>query len=141
MQRRLGLLQWASKCYLAAVRLLDVIQRSTTYLEERGVPSPRLQVELLLSHFLKLPRLQLYLEFERVLGPEILDPLREAVRRRGRREPLQHIIGSTSFCGLEIEVSPDALVPRPETELLAERAWTWLQDHPGTPDRPPSVLD
>jgi release factor glutamine methyltransferase len=49
------------------------------------------------------------------------------VKRRGRREPLQHILGSVSFCGLEIRTGPQALVPRPETELLAERAWEFLQ--------------
>ena len=53
------------------------------------------------------------------------------VRRRGRREPLQHILGTVSFCGLEIRTGPQALVPRPETELLAERAWRFLGSVPG----------
>ena len=67
-----------------------------------------------------MPRMKLYLNFERVLTPAETDALRELVKRRGQREPLQHIIGSTSFCGLEIAVNRHALVPRPETELLAE---------------------
>jgi release factor glutamine methyltransferase len=90
------------------------------------VESPRLQTELLLAHLLKMPRMKLYLNFERVLTPAETDALRGMIRRRGRREPLQHITGSTSFCGLEIAVNRHALVPRPETELLAEFGWKFL---------------
>jgi release factor glutamine methyltransferase len=70
----------------------------------------------------------LYLNFERVLTLAEQDILRQLVMRRGEREPLQHIIGSTSFCGLEIAVNRHVLVPRPETELLAERGWTFLKE-------------
>jgi release factor glutamine methyltransferase len=75
---------------------------------------------------MKMPRMKLYLNFDRVLAPSETDALRELVKRRGQREPLQHIIGSTSFCGYEIAVSRHALVPRPETELLAELGWEFL---------------
>jgi release factor glutamine methyltransferase len=108
------------------VTILEVIQRSAIFLGKRGVGAPRLQVELLLAHALKMPRMNLYLNFERVLSAPEEETLRELVRRRGQREPLQYIIGSTSFCGLELAVSPNVLVPRPETELLAERAWNFL---------------
>src|SRR5262245_15755431 len=57
------------------------------------------------------------------------------VRRRGVREPLQHILGSTSFCGLEIKCSRAALIPRPETELLAERGWEFLRAEINRRDR------
>jgi len=70
-----------------------------------------------------MPRMNLYLNFERVLTASETDALRELVKRRGQREPLQHIICSTSFCGYEIAVNRHALVPRPETELLAEEGW------------------
>ena len=103
------------------------------------VESPRLQTELLLAHVLRLQRLQLYLNFERVLNQEELKQLRELVRRRGQRQPLQHLVGSTSFCGLEIAVSPKVLIPRPETELLAERVWKSLSQ-PDAPT-PQVVLD
>ena len=106
--------------------VLEVIQKSADFLTKKGVDSPRLQVELLLSQILKVPRMKLYLAFDRVLKPEELDALRELIKRRGNREPLQHIVGSTSFCGLEIKVSPDVLIPRPETEILAERGWKYL---------------
>ncbi|HEX7617568.1 MAG TPA: peptide chain release factor N(5)-glutamine methyltransferase [Verrucomicrobiae bacterium] len=106
--------------------VLEAIQKSADFLAKKGVESPRLQTELLLAHLLKLPRMKLYLNFERVLTPAETDALRESVKRRGKREPLQHIVGSTSFCGYEIAVNRHALVPRPETEMLAELGWQFL---------------
>lgn len=106
--------------------VLEIIQRSTEFLQHKGVDSPRLQIELMLAQVLNLPRLKLYLNFERALSETELARLREMVKRRATREPLQHILGSTSFCGLEIKCSRAALIPRPETELLAERAWQFL---------------
>jgi release factor glutamine methyltransferase len=108
------------------VTVLEVIQRSSDFLARKGVDSPRLQVELLLAHVLQMPRMKLYLNFERALTESELGTLRGLVKRRGEREPLQHIVGSTSFCGLEIAVNRDVLIPRPETELLAEEAWKFL---------------
>jgi len=106
--------------------VLEGIQKGADFLAKKGVESPRLQTELLLAHLLKLPRMKLYLNFERVLTTAETDALRELVKRRGQREPLQHITGSTSFCGFEIAVTGQALVPRPETELLAELGWKFL---------------
>jgi len=106
--------------------VLEAIQKSTEFLAKKGVESPRLQTELLLAHLLKMPRMKLYLNFDRVLLPAETDSLRELIRRRGLCEPLQHITGSTSFCGYEIAVSRHALIPRPETELLAELGWKFL---------------
>jgi release factor glutamine methyltransferase len=108
------------------VTVLEAIQKSTEFLGKKSVESPRLQTELLLAHLLKMPRMKLYLNFDRQLSAAETDALRESVQRRGRREPLQHIVGSTSFCGLDIAVGPQALIPRPETELLAELGWQWL---------------
>ncbi|MCI0540347.1 MAG: peptide chain release factor N(5)-glutamine methyltransferase [Verrucomicrobiales bacterium] len=121
--------------------VLEVIKRSTEFLTRKGVDSPRLQVEWLLAHALKMPRLQLYLNFERVLHPLELETIRELVRRRGNREPLQHIVGSASFCGLEILVNPDVLIPRPETELLAECGWQFLQNLHRDDTAPATALD
>ena len=106
--------------------VLEAIQRSAEFLARKGVDSPRLQAELLLAHLLKLPRMRLYLNFERALESGEVNAFRELIRRRGQREPLQYIVGPTSFCGLEIAVNPHVLVPRPETELLAERGWQFL---------------
>ncbi len=121
--------------------VLEVIKRSTEFLAGKGVDSPRLQTELLLAHALHLPRMQLYLNFERVLAQPEVEALRGFVKRRGQREPLQHILGTTSFCGLEMAVNRHVLVPRPETELLAERAWKFLQQLSTPSPRPSTALD
>lgn len=118
--------------------VLEGIQKSAEFLALKKVESPRLHAELLLAHVLRSPRMQLYLKFDRVLSPAEVDGLRELVRRRGRREPLQHIVGSTSFCGLEIAVNRSVLIPRPETELLAEAGWTFLS---APRSEPPTALD
>jgi release factor glutamine methyltransferase len=108
------------------VTVLEAIQKSTEFLGKKNVESPRLQTELLLAHLLKLPRMKLYLNFDRALTVAEIDALRDLIKRRGAREPLQHITGSTSFCGHDILVNRHVLVPRPETELLAEHAWNFL---------------
>jgi len=145
---------WEDSSYADSVTVLEVIQRSAEFLGKKGVDSPRLQAELLLAHVLGLPRLKLYLEFERRLSEEQTGRMRELVKRRGEREPLQHIVGSSSFCGIEIAVTPDVLIPRPETEILAETAWEYLKGRGGGPPEggtpneearrtlaPPVVLD
>ena len=120
--------------------VLEGIQRSTEFLAKKEVESPRLQAELLLAHVLKLPRMRLYLDFERTLGAAEVDAFRELVRRRGAREPLQYITGTTSFCGLEVAVNSHVLIPRPDTELLAERGWQFLQEV-STLNHEPFALD
>ncbi len=106
--------------------VLEIIQRSTEFLQQKGVESPRLQIEWMLAHVLQMPRLKLYLNFDRALVEPELNRLRDMVRRRAAREPLQHILGTTSFCGLEMKCSRAALIPRPETEILAEQGWKFL---------------
>ncbi len=121
--------------------VLEAIQRSTEFLTKKKVDSPRLQTELLLAHLLKLPRMQLYLNFERPLSRGEVDSFREFIKRRAQREPLQHILGSTSFCGFEIAVDRNVLIPRPETELLAERGWTFLNQLATSRSEPLTALD
>ena len=116
--------------------VIEAIQKSTEFLGKKNVESPRLQTELLLAYLLKMPRMKLYLNFDRVLLPVEIDSLRELIKRRGQREPLQHIVGSTSFCGYEISVTRNALIPRPETELLAELGWKFLLER-----QTPTALD
>lgn len=85
-----------------------------------------MQVELLLAYLLKCPRLRLYLEFDRALAQEILTRMEELIARRAAREPLQYILGTAPFCELELAVDKRVMVPRPETELLAEEACRFL---------------
>jgi release factor glutamine methyltransferase len=109
------------------VTVLEAIQRSSEFLARKGVDSPRLQAELLLAQVLRTSRMKLYLNFDRPISEANADSYRQFVQRRGKREPLQHIVGTVNFFGLELKVNRQVLIPRPETELLAERAVHWIK--------------
>ncbi|HEY1848040.1 MAG TPA: peptide chain release factor N(5)-glutamine methyltransferase [Opitutaceae bacterium] len=100
--------------------VLEVVRKTAEFFSSKGIEAPRLNAELLVGHALSLPRMRLYLEFERPVSETELGVIREYVRRRGRHEPVQHIIGFTDFHGLRIKTDRRALIPRPETEFLAE---------------------
>jgi len=102
------------------VTVLELIQNTTTFFQRKGVESPRLSVEYLLAEALGKRRLDLYLDYDQQLPEQILKPLREKVRRRSEGEPLQHLIGSWEFYGRQFKTDRRALIPRPETERLAE---------------------
>ena len=100
--------------------VLDIIRKTTEFFQSKGIDTPRLDAELLLSHALGMKRMELYLQFERPLTDAELEKLRALVRRRGTREPLQHIIGDLEFANVVIKTDRRALIPRPETEELVE---------------------
>jgi len=102
----------------AVLTVLEVIQKTADFFGGKGIESPRLNAELLVGHALGLKRMQVYLAFERILTEAELARIRDGVRRRGRREPLQHIFGEMEFAGVRLKVDRRALIPRPETELL-----------------------
>lgn len=109
--------------------VLEVIEATTEYFAKRGVESPRLNAQHLLAHVLGKKRLDLYLEFDRPLGENQLEPMREMVRKRAAGVPLQHLLGTVEFYKRVFAVDARGLIPRPETELLMENI---LRDPPPT---------
>ncbi|HEX4756307.1 MAG TPA: peptide chain release factor N(5)-glutamine methyltransferase [Candidatus Dormibacteraeota bacterium] len=95
-----------------------MVRLSTGYLETHGSSSPRLDAELLAAQALNLRRLDVFLQFDRPLEEEQLGAIRELVRRRGDGEPVAHITGEREFHARAFRVTPDVLIPRPETETL-----------------------
>ena len=112
--------------------VLEILNRTKVFFEKKGVPDARLDAEYIISHGLGMKnRMDLYLNFEKPLTAAELDTLRPLVARRANREPLQHIIGDTSFRGFIIKCDTRALVPRPETEELVDMARKLLEGNAG----------
>lgn len=111
--------------------LLEVLKRATGYLDAHGSSSPRLDAEVLLAHILGIRRLDLYLQFDRPLDESQLAPYRELTARRGRGEPVAYLTGHREFMALDFEVTPDVLVPNPDTEVLVQRAVEWGRSRGG----------
>jgi len=103
----------------------------TDYLTQRTVDAPRLSAELLLSHVLGLKRIELYTQYNQPVAPEQLEQLRGLVKRAGQHEPVAYLVGRTEFYSMEFDVTPDCLIPRPETELLVQRAIEFLRKRTG----------
>lgn len=104
------------------VTLVDVLKKTELYFKSRGIPSPRLDAELIIGHHLGLGRVDLYMNYDRPFTDEELAALRPSVRRRGQREPVAYITGTKGFWTLDLHVAPGVLVPRPDTERLVELA-------------------
>jgi release factor glutamine methyltransferase len=131
--------------------LQEILNATIIFLEKKGVESPRLDAELLLGKGLGLSRVSLYVQFDRPLLEEELNTIRPLVQRRGNREPLAYILGEKEFYSLKFKVTPDVLIPRPETEELVEMGVehfkaicesvgaipTWLP----APTKIPNILD
>jgi release factor glutamine methyltransferase len=98
---------------------------------EKTSDTPGLDAEVVLAHLLEKPRSWVMAHPEAALTGDDPDTLETLVARLERGEPLPYVLGSWEFFGLEFEVSDAVLIPRPETELLVERAIAWLQSHPG----------
>lgn len=111
-----------------STNVLSVIREAESYLVERGVPNARRNAEWILSHVLKCRAPELYLIADRPLEPNQLDAFDALLRRRGSREPLQYVLGSTEFMSLPFHSTHGVFIPRPETELLVERVEGLLTD-------------
>lgn len=103
-----------------ALSVMEVVRRSGAYLDGKGVEKGRLDAELVVAHVLGLPRLELYLRFDRPMSEDELAQCRTLLRRRGAREPLQYVLGTAPFRELHLEVGPGVAIPRPETEYFLD---------------------
>lgn len=115
----------------------EAIKTGEAHLARAGIETAELDAALLLSHLLDVPHLELWLKQAEKLRPGPAEKFRRLIERRASREPLQHITGWTSFLGLDLHVNRDVLIPRPETEVLAQTALGYLQPRPS----PVAVLD
>ena len=102
-------------------RIIDLINWGTDRFAEQGIDNARREMEWFLCDVLDCQRIDLYIQFEDLIHKNDLIKLRKMVQRRLSGEPFQHIIGKGSFYGRDFKVDNNALIPRPETELLIER--------------------
>jgi release factor glutamine methyltransferase len=112
--------------------VLELLESTTRYFAKHDVPSPRLTIELMLAEIAQKTRMQLYLEFDQPVPEAAMDRLRPLVKRRAQGEPLEYLLGATTFAGQRVEITPDVLIPRPETEILLEEAVKLIE-----PEGPP----
>lgn len=96
-------------------------------LREAGVDSPQLDSALLMAHVLGVSKAWLYAHPDRKMTPQEIADFEALVGRRMRREPVAYLVGYRSFYGIDITVDPRVLIPRPESEMLVERALAWAQ--------------
>lgn len=99
----------------------EVLKQGEIYLTKHGVGYPRREMEALLMHALRMKRMDLYLDWDRPLQPEEVACLRSWTMRRAQKEPIAYIVGEVDFLDCSIEVTPDVLIPRQETEILVDR--------------------
>ena len=105
--------------------VLETIDGGTRYFEKRGIDDARRNMQMLVAHQLGCTRMELYTQFDRALEENDLLPLREALKKRGEGVPIQHLLGSVWFHKHEFKSDARALIPRPETEELAEWILQW----------------
>ena len=110
-----------------------ILKWTEQYFKEKGIESPRLDAEVLLSHILGRERIYLYVHFDEPLEPAELARYREAIKQRVQRVPVAYIIGEKEFMGLTFRVTADTLVPRPDTEILVQAAVERLRARGETP--------
>lgn len=106
----------------------EILDYSEEYLKSKGIDSPRLEAEWLLSHALGNQRIDLYLQYDRVLSKSESINFKSLLKQRLDHKPLQYITGEAEFMGLSLNVDENVLIPRPETEQLVEKAIELLQN-------------
>ena len=101
-------------------RIIDLINWGEEYLKEKSIENPRIEIELFLQHLIDCKRIDLYLQFEKIVRSESLATLKSWIKRRINKEPIQYILGSSEFYGRPFIVNKNVLIPRPETEILID---------------------
>lgn len=110
--------------------VLDILDKGTAYLEKRGIDEARRNMQMLVAHQLGCTRVELYVRFDQPIDDKDLEPLRIALKKRGEGIPIQHLLGTVYFRNHEFKTDARGLIPRPETEELAE----WLAKNVTLPD-------
>lgn len=116
---------------MASWTIQKLLNWVTAYLTDKGVDSPRLSAELLLCDAIGLTRIELYTQFDKPVPQQQLDQLHDLVKRAGLHEPVAYLTGRTGFYSIELDITSDCLIPRPETELLVQRAIEFLRTRDG----------
>lgn len=119
--------------------ILKLLKWTTTYFTSHHIEQPRAAAEILLAHTLGVGRVDLYIQYDRPVEPRELVVFKELIQRRLQREPVAYIVKEKGFWSLDLKVTPDVLIPRPETEVLVEAALSIIP--PATSPRPFEVLD
>jgi release factor glutamine methyltransferase len=109
-------------------KIVKLIQWAAAYFKTHGIDSPRSTAEILLAHVLHTKRIDLYLNYDQPLTGDELQHFKVLLKRRIKREPVAYIVGTKGFWSIDVLVSSDVLIPRPETECLVERAIAALSD-------------
>ena len=119
--------------------ILKLLKWTTAYFTSHHIEQPRVAAEILLAHALGVGRVDLYIQYDRPVEPRELVVFKGLIQRRIQREPVAYIVGEKGFWSLDLKVTPDVLVPRPETEILVETALSIIP--PATASKPFKVLD
>jgi release factor glutamine methyltransferase len=109
---------------------------TTEFLKEKGAESPRLDAEVLLAHVRGCKRIELYTAFEQPASEELRTKFRELIKQRAAGKPVAYLVGHREFFSLPFAVTPDVLIPRPDTELLVVRALDIAKPQPRVNDPP-----
>ncbi len=110
--------------------VLKLLDWTREYFAKSGLQDSRLCAEVLLAHALGCKRIELYAHFDRVPSQAQLDQFRDHVKRAAKHEPVAYLVGSKEFYSLNFTVTPDVLIPRPETEMLVTESLEFLQKNP-----------
>lgn len=119
--------------------ILKLLKWTTAYFKSHHIEHPRAAAEILLAHTLGVGRADLYIQYDRPLEAHELETFKGFIQRRIQREPVAYIVGNKEFWSMDLKVTPDVLIPRPETENLVEAALTIVPPEPGT--APLKIMD